>query len=139
MRGQSRNKRIHMLLVTTSTVNFRYSVFASSPSLHCGGLTTLAHLLHSDYQALPHSLSQYFKIHFWCSDYTTTPISLPITHCYIRLRPPSKWFCMILHATPSLPAKWTPLVERKPHSKSQEYDGSRMKTDSEYCDLITVT
>ena len=46
------------------------------------------------------------------SDYMTTPI----IYCYI-FRPPGKWFWTILHATSSLPARWTPLVERKPDSK----------------------
>ena len=49
---------------------------------------------------------------FRCSDYMTTPI----IYCYI-FRPPGKWFWTILHATSSLPARWTPLVERKPDSK----------------------
>ena len=50
--------------------------------------------------------------HSGCSDYMTTPI----TYCYI-FRPPGKWFWTILHATSSLPARWTPLVERKPDSR----------------------
>ena len=49
---------------------------------------------------------------FRCSDYMTTPI----IYCYI-FRPPGKWFWTILHATSSQPARWTPLVERKPDSK----------------------
>ena len=44
-------------------------------------------------------------------------LRLHIIYCYICLRPPGKWFWTILHATSSLPARWTPLVERKPDSK----------------------
>ena len=43
-------------------------------------------------------------------------MTTPIIYCYI-FRPPGKWFWTILHATSSLPARWTPLVERKPDSK----------------------
>ena len=46
----------------------------------------------------------------------TMYMTTPIIYCYI-FRPPGKWFWTILHATSSLPARWTPLVERKPDSK----------------------
>ena len=57
---------------------------------------------------------------FRCSDYMTTPI----TYCYI-FRPPGKWFWTILHATSSLFARWTPLVERKPDSKESGIESLR--------------
>ena len=44
-----------------------------------------------------------------------------LIYCYI-FRPPGKWFWTILHATSSLPARWTPLVERKPDSKESGID-----------------
>ena len=62
---------------------------------------------------------------FRCSDYMTTPI----IYCYI-FRPPGKWFWTILHATSSLPARWTPLVERKPDSKESGIVGPSGIPDS---------
>ena len=94
-----------------TTVNFRYPVFAGLPSLHYGGLTAFVHLLRSGNPAPPHSTCP-TPSPFRCSDYMTTPT----IYCYI-FRPPGKWFWTILHATSSLPARWTPLVERKPYSK----------------------
>ena len=62
--------------------------------------------------AINHSITCSNPSPFRCSDYMTTPI----IYCYI-FRPPGKWFWTILHATSSLFARWTPLVERKPDSK----------------------
>ena len=97
-----------------TAVKFRYPVFAGLPSLHYGGLTAFAHLLRSGNPAPPRNHSTCSTPSpIRCSDYMTTPI----IYCYVCLRPPGKWFWTILHATSSLPARWTPLVERKPDSK----------------------
>ena len=94
-----------------TTVKFRYPVFTCLPSLHYyGGLAAFAHLLRSGNPAPPRNHSTCSTSNpFRHSDYMTTPIN----YCYICLRPPSKWFWTILHATSLLPARWTPLVERK--------------------------
>ena len=84
-----------------STVKFRYPVFAGLPLLHYGQTT---HAINHSTCSIPSP--------FRCSDYMATPI----IYRYI-FRPPGKWFWTILHATSSLPARWTPLVERKPDSK----------------------
>ena len=68
---------------------------------------------------------------FRCSDYMTTPI----IYCYI-FRPPGKWFWTILHATSSLPARWTPLLERKPDSKESGIESLRIRWA--HCALPTI-
>ena len=112
-----------------TTVKFRYPVFAGLPSLHFGGLTAFAHLLRSGNPAPPrnHSSTCSTPSPIQCSDYMTTPI----IYCYyVCLRPPGKWFWTILHATSSLPARWPPLVERKPDSEESGIPGPSGSPDS---------
>ena len=91
--------------IQSSPVCLRYITVASlrSPT-YSAQATRLRHAINHSTCSTPSP--------FRCSDYMTTPI----IYCYI-FRPPGKWFWTILHATSSLPARWTPLVERKPDSK----------------------
>ena len=92
-------------LQVTSLRRFTFATFVTVASLR--SRTYPLRLL--DTAIRNHSTCSTFSP-FRCSDYMTTPI-------IFCLRPPGKRVCTILHAMSSLPARWTPLVERKPDSK----------------------
>ena len=110
MKKKANYCKIQVSSESSSPVCLRYTTVASlrSPT-YSAQATRLRHAINHSTCSTPSP--------FRCSDYMTTPI----TYYYI-FRPPGKWFWTILHATSSLPVRWTPLVERKPDSKESGID-----------------